>query len=407
MKARTDRIRVDSNVSLKWLKDAERWQIDFKFPRRGFRRLPIDVQSRSEALLKAAEFADHIRLYGVVPERQNPEKEIASSNVRIDEAIMKAIQLSKSIERTKRDYIQTANRFLTWLITKDKRIVYWRQVSVTLLREYHAWLHDQGLQPATIRHSFDAIRMASQLWSLENPDIYRDIYKAAAIKLPKIKPGKVIALNPLQLLTVEKWARMNTPNLLPIIMLRGYAGMRGFEAAFLRFGDINFKSKTITLEDRGNHKLKNDHSQRTIPVLDSVLEAIEEYTGKTKAAPVPQAPLFVNSLGNPWTRDSISLANKRAMRYLSWQNRYWDKDKRLAEDFDFSKLRHTFQSMCRKAGVDYILAERYVGHKLEGMGAQRYWDEITVDELKAVTKALKTYIENFLKTCECSQVIHS
>lgn len=393
---RSKRIRIDSNVGLKWLEEFECYQIDYRFPRRGFRRLSRDIISQSEALKAAAEFADYINQYGRIPEKSKELK--TPVNVRIDEALTKAIKLTKGSETTKKNHIQTANRFMKWLSEHRPTVLYWNEITVSILKEYDLWLYSQDYAANTIRHSHAPIRMASRLWNQEYPDSYRDVFVSANIKMPDNTPDKPIVLDPMQLSIVLNWTRWNSPLLLPIVMLRGLAGLRSYEAAFLRRGDISIKNGTISIENRENHRIKNKQSRRLIPVCSMIMHCVRDLIQSSPVKPMDEVPLFLNSKGEPWTKSSIEGACKRSMAKLKVQSRYWREEIRLPDGFDFSRLRHTFQTICRKAKADYMLTEIYVGHKPEGMGAQTYWDVVTVNELTSIVNAFEEYFENFLKT---------
>lgn len=166
------------------------------------------------------------------------------------------------------------------------------------------------------------------------------------------------------------------------------------------------KNGTITIQNRGNHRIKNKQSKRTIPICIWIKDSIRGMLLSSTVQPTDEAALFLNAIGEPWTKSSIEGACKRAMSKLRVQSHYWKEDCRLPDGFDFSRLRHTFQDICRQANANYMLTEIYVGHKPEGMGAQRYWGEIPIAELRTVVEAFEIYFENFLKTFKNSKSIN-
>ena len=136
----------------------------------------------------------------------------------------------------------------------------------------------------------------------------------------------------------NKWA----PYLRPIIIMAVNTGMRRGEILSLRWEDVDFDRRVISIK-----RTKNDQP-REIPMTDWLFEALCDWRKKSQKR-LDNGFVFSNNNGHPLTKfyKAFHVALKKAN----------------IRDFRFHDLRHTFASHMRMAGLDILEIKELGGWK--------------------------------------------
>jgi integrase len=145
-------------------------------------------------------------------------------------------------------------------------------------------------------------------------------------------------------------------------------GMRKGEQYGLRWRDVDFKQKIITLRDTKNK------SNRTVPMINDVVKAFKELR-KLSLERKDRAIDRPNS-----SPDDVVFG-------IGDNKKWWEaalKDAKI-KDFRWHDLRHTFCSRLAQAGVSLKVIQEAAGHKTIGMSARyAHMDHTTLHNAMAV-----------------------
>ena len=125
----------------------------------------------------------------------------------------------------------------------------------------------------------------------------------------------------------------------PVFILSVNTGLRKGEAFSLKWSDIDFELKQLTVQSKNAKSSKTRH----VPLNDEVLECLEQWKNQTDSV-----YLFEGKGGAPMkdTRKSWAKVLKEAQ----------------VKDFRWHDLRHTFASKLVMAGVDLNTVRELMGH---------------------------------------------
>lgn len=165
--------------------------------------------------------------------------------------------------------------------------------------------------------------------------------------------------------------------------LQVMAGLRMYEAAYLRQGDIEFKAATVRVDETPWHKPKNNSSHRTIPLPAAVLDVLQGVQ-----AIDPLEPLFANSrkAGKPWNFEGLATAWRRCIAAARA-----DTDLDLPAGFIAKNFRHTFATMALQAGAGEVYLKRYMGHSANDILGNHYLAITDADLQREVTGKFAAY----------------
>ena len=123
-----------------------------------------------------------------------------------------------------------------------------------------------------------------------------------------------------------------------IVIIALNTGMRRSEILTLKWSDIDFKRKTITLMKTKNNEI------REIPINNVLYKELRKI------------PLHI--------RSNYVFCNRRGEPFQKVQKGFQSALKRAGiEDFRFHDLRHTFASYLVMSGVYIRTVQQYLGHK--------------------------------------------
>ena len=155
------------------------------------------------------------------------------------------------------------------------------------------------------------------------------------VRLLKEPPGRVRFLQPEE---VQRLLQNCAPHVRSIVITALHTGMRRSEILNLRWKDIDFSAKTITVENTKNNE------RRVIPIND-----VLHYALNISPRHIRSDFVFCAGDGRPFA--NVQKGFKAALRRAG------------IEDFRFHDLRHTFASYLVMSGVDLRTVQELLGHK--------------------------------------------
>ncbi len=204
----------------------------------------------------------------------------------------------------------------------------------------------KGLAPATVKYVLIIVRQAFNKakiwgkWKGENP--------ISGIKLPKIDNITQRALTVKEEKALFQHLKIKSYITWGISVVSLYAGLRYMEVASLRWQQINFRDKKITVHGKGG-------KTRTVPMNNTIFKVLKEI--KTK---VPTAEfidfIFPNHKG--LVRNKISVTYYRTVKDLGFNKNITDRRYKI----DFHSLRHTFATRLASAGTPLHVLRDLLGH---------------------------------------------
>lgn len=134
------------------------------------------------------------------------------------------------------------------------------------------------------------------------------------------------------------------PDLKKLFIFCFYTGIRLSEAVNLRWRNINFKQKLLTIGD--NEFTTKNARQRIIPLCNQVMAVLGPNFRGT-----PDTFVFSKSNGFPFRKEYVSKKFKEISRRAG-----------LDEDVHFHSLRHSFASNLAMKGVPIVAIKDLLGH---------------------------------------------
>jgi len=129
-----------------------------------------------------------------------------------------------------------------------------------------------------------------------------------------------------------------------ILALLYGTGIRASECAHLRGDGVDLGNATVRVVGKGGH-------ERTVPLNDAVVEALQRYT-LARGAASATGPFFVSRSKRAMSRGAIY---ERV--------RTWGQKTRLTKRVSPHRLRHTFATHLVRAGVGIVAIRDLLGHR--------------------------------------------
>jgi integrase len=348
-----------------------RWKARFHDPETGgdIRRL-LPVASEAEATQLAMEYNKAL-LGGrdMVPSWRQRKPE---SGLPIRKALVEAIRAGGGQESHKARQLKGTNAFMAFMSREYPDVAGWGEVRPSMVAAWVRELQESGRAYDTVRLLLAPVRHASRFWSLEDPDLYRDVAKLARVKLERTDPKAVHALDPEQAKALLAWLRVNNRPLWPLAVLAAMAGLRQLEAAAVRRADLDLDAGTVTVTKTALHAPKNRASYRTIPLHPEAVETLRTYLADSPVRDLdPEQPLFLSRTHQPWTMSALLQAWRRALRNMT-----------LPAGFTAHHLRATFATLARRGGADSRYLQAFLGHSRGDVLGEHY-ERITTEDLRA------------------------
>ncbi|WP_135505283.1 DUF6538 domain-containing protein [Roseovarius aestuariivivens] len=172
------------------------------------------------------------------------------------------------------------------------------------------------------------------------------------------------SFTPQELNEYLKHARASHEQVKLVALLMSHAGCRTMEAAGLTVGEIKLDANTPHIQLRHNRirQLKNDASERDLPLVGEALEELRNYVAKHDQREDPQAPLLPR-YGRDGGMDSISQTLNRIIR-----KKMEIKDSALVA----YSARHTMKDKLRAVRTPEHIQHAIMGHASQNSIAGGY-----------------------------------
>lgn len=161
-----------------------------------------------------------------------------------------------------------------------------------------------------------------------------------------------------------------------VALLMAHTGCRTMEAAGLTVGEVKLNANIPHIQLRHNHirTLKNDASERDLPLVGNALEELRSYLSNHEKADQPEAPLF-SRYGRDGGMDSLSQILNRVIRekmgiadgaLVAYSTRHTMKDKLRA----IQTPEHIQHALMGHASQNAIAGGYGSGERLEELQSQ-------------------------------------
>jgi len=334
-------------------------------------------------------------------ERKVPGLKVkAERRTTVRESLIEAVKAMGGNADTQNRALQGVNRFLAFLGDKYPAVKSWADIRPSMCQAWVRSMEAEGLAFDTLRLALVPVKYASTYWHEESgcEDIMASKLvrsKIKTIRKNRAKAETATALSAEQLTAFLTWLKKNRPALYPMATLMGLAGLRMFEAAYLRHCDVDNRCGTVTIDETPLHKPKNRPSHRTIPVCKAALEAVADHVSASKVQTI-EGELFLHSGKGPWKSSGLFSAWRLAMIEARTACK-------LPAEFKARNLRATFVTLARRAKADYPMLQQYIGHAPGDVMGEHY-DSVTVADLKReVVDVFQCYLDSKMTT-KCHSV---
>lgn len=252
--------------------------------------------------------------------------------------------------------------------------------------------HKGGYSPKTIQHIH---RLISSIYNKAAEWQIIGINPAAHIKPPKAVNKEIDFYSADEVRTLIKALEDEPIRPRTMTLLAVYTGMRRSEILALKWEDIDFDEKTISINKasvyasgmgRVDKSTKTARSNRIIAMSDTVAQLLMEYKenqNKIKDFLANKwegsAFVFTNDFGGTLHPDSIS----------QWFSRFIKR--RGLKHITFHGLRHTAATLLLSSGVDIETVSRILGHSSSIVTSQVYLhsaNAVRAEAMKKLDKAI-------------------
>jgi len=242
-----------------------------------------------------------------------------------------------------------------------------------------SWLDEESAQvPASARLAFSVLR-AFIGWCAEDSH-YKDIVHADACltkrvkaKVPDAKAKKDDSLRQAQ---IKPWfeavQRISNPVIASYLQCLLLTGARRNELASLRWSDVDFKWKSLTIRDKVE-------GVRTIPLTPYVENLIASLP-RRKLTTAQKGGDAKNDIPNPFVFSSPTAASGRLEEPRSQHNRALAAAALPA--LSLHGLRRSFKSLSERVGVPVGIVAQIMGHKPSAV-AEKHYTQRELDWLHA------------------------
>lgn len=313
----------------------------------------------------------------------------------VREAALEAIQRCDGNQETKEDYVYRFARFADFLRRKMPRVTLWSQVDEKVLADYIHECWAEGKAYDTVRQRFQILRLTSGHMARTYPERHRNAAQNVRLGRNGHRRSRLAADDILtggQLRGLLAWLGEKEPMLHAWASLQGLCGLRVTEAIYVREQDFDPVAKTVMIADTSAHALKNDWSERRLPVCDAVAGALGRWIEKLDPRH-PEGYLFFP----PRTAHQRKIAKRpsgKAGCYSVWSagrkyRRALARAKRdgldLAPRFTPHRLRATFSTAMREAHADAGDLQTYMGQRPSSILGLHY-DRVSPERLAEIAR---------------------
>jgi len=297
--------------------------------------------------------------------------------------LCEALGLRNVVESTARARAGAAARFETWLAEQYSGVETWADLKPAHLQAYMLGLERAGLARDTIRNAIEPIRLTWRHLSANYADLVRPCPQLK-IKTEKIASG-IEALECAEVAALLGWLKENRPSVWPICALQALAGLRIYEAAYLRSEDCDLAAGSVRIQANDLHRPKNAASWRTIPLCQEALAALRRAMADPPKVRSVGDWIFTSQRGDPWKPEALSHRMTACFRAAA---------KALGaprlKQVPARRLRAFFATTASRLGVPDWLLKAYLGHSSGDVLGQHY-RKIKFEDLRAVSAAIENW----------------
>lgn len=225
----------------------------------------------------------------------------------------------------------------------------------------------KAIRPIELQAHFNDLRGMARTCLQHNAILLSGIFSAAVadgiisrnpmqtVKMPQVKDKKERRpMTPEERATFEAWMPVHPHG--AFVACLYYLGLRHGEAVGLKWGDIDFRSGTVSVRRSISPSADGDHAKtpktrrsiRDIPMPDALADILRPLRGH------PDAWLFP-SISSP---DMPMLRRASSARWFAFI-----KDAGLSPEITPHYLRHNYITMCWENGIDPYITMSLVGHE--------------------------------------------
>lgn len=262
------------------------------------------------------------------------------------------------------------------------------------LQKYYNEKSEQGYSAKTVKHMYilinSALKKAVQLKFIK--ENFNDL-----VVLPKKEEyhAKTLSVDEVNRILNEA----KEEELYPLIILTLYTGLRKGEVMALKWSDIDFQSKELSvngslgrvmsgIDEKGKKKYsykilqpKTQKSKRIIPLTENALKALESQKSRQEMIKEKYSSIYRDE-GFVFARYDGSYLNQRGFMddYHAFLRKYHITDIR------FHDLRHTFASLLLEAGESPKAIQELLGHSTITTTMDIYTHITKKGKIKAIEK---------------------
>jgi integrase/recombinase XerC len=264
-------------------------------------------------------------------------------------------------KHTLRNYGSDLEQFATYFEPPGETAPPVEEIDLPLLREWLAWLYDQGLTVISVPRKIAAVR-AMFKFLLREGILQRNV--ATRLRTPKTRqrlPEVMTAEKTNNLLdAAEQFSKERD---LAFLELLYGCGIRVSELVGIDLEDIDLREGWLRVRGKGN-------KEREVPVAGRAVEAIERYLAVRSAQPDERA-LFINSRG---TR-----LGDRQVRRLVKQYALLATGDSTVHPHSF---RHAYATHLLSDGADLRAIQELLGHAR--LSTTQKYTQVSLKDLQAV-----------------------
>ncbi|MDK0902763.1 tyrosine-type recombinase/integrase [Clostridium perfringens] len=243
-----------------------------------------------------------------------------------------------------------------------------KSLSPAVLQEFLNKKYTYGLSKSTLQNFYGilsgSLKMAVYPFNFikENPMQY--------VSLPKFNQKKINDTDKLKIISLSDFKKILNrfpagSNFYIPLQIAFNTGLRGGEVCALTWNDINFDSKTLsvnhTLVEKGRGQVelgtpKTASSYRTISIGDTLVKILKDHKRNQKENKLKYGEFYTNS-NFICTKENGQLLNTSSLKYLSRIVNY-----ELGIPFNFHALRHTHATMLLEGGANIKDIQKRLGH---------------------------------------------
>ncbi len=347
-------------------------------------KIKVDAKSRLSLII-----ATRLLELGYI----SPKEKQVYHNISIEQAFREAFNHNCASEKTRDAYDGYIKQFFDWLNIypetaaykqrklNNKKLINWIDLKPFHIQDYLSYLMERKLSQSTINKYLLVIKITSKFMFKNNKLLYEHITED--IKTPKISQTKTNNFPYKKIPELLEYAYKTDALTFISISLQALCGLRRLEAENLQDIDINFEKKTIMIHPTKHHsKMKNEFSEREIPVCDLVLTILKNHLRK--------GYILCNLNG------SAPINNRNLGESISNVFNLMIKDGIIDKRYEPRRLRGTFEDLCRNLNVQPYRANKYCGRSPESVQEKNYTD-ISMEELRTIPEVINSWILPLVK----------